>query len=147
MGRRCTIDISQIKNLCNDLEKIDVDLFCEACAKELTARLLTKVVKRTPVGEYKHRVGGNLRRGWTNNKGVKQFADNAKVHRYSNYYVVEIENPVEYASYVEYGHRTRNHNGWVEGKFMLTISEKEIQGKSQAIIQKKFDKWLKEVFR
>ena len=46
-------------------------------------------------------------------------------------YIIEIVNPVEYASYVEYGHRTADHNGWVSGHFMMTISEKELKGMEQ----------------
>lgn len=34
-------------------------------------------------------------------------------------WVCTIKNPVYYASYVEYGHRTANHRGWVPGQFML----------------------------
>ena len=61
--------------------------------------------------------------------------------------VIEIINPVEYASYVEYGHRTRNHKGWVEGKFMLTVSEDEIRRSAPRILEKKLEKYLKECFK
>ena len=99
--------------------------FIESCAKELAARLLAKVIKRTPVGQYPAstgKKGGTLRRGWTGGKtqGGKAYADSLRVNHYGNTYVIEVVNPVEYASYVEFGHRTRNHEGWVEGKFMLT---------------------------
>ncbi len=48
--------------------------------------------------------------------------------------------------YVEYGHRTRNHKGWVEGKFMLTISEKELKAQLPKIIERKLIELLSEVF-
>ena len=44
------------------------NLFMEECLKELAARLLAKVIKRTPVGVYPSgsgKTGGTLRRGWT----------------------------------------------------------------------------------
>jgi len=141
-----------------ELAKIDKDLFMEQCAKELAARFLGKVIKRTPVGQYPKssgKKGGTLRRGWTTQKsgsgseglstsGASQFADTLKVHRYGGVYVIEIENPINYASYVEFGHRKRGGKGWVEGKFMLTISEKEIQTMAPKILEKKLHKFLGE---
>ena len=56
-------------------------------------------------------------------------------------------NTVEDASDVEFGHRTRNHEGWVEGKFMLTISEQEVQGDAAKILENKLKRKLGEVFR
>ena len=126
--------------------------FIESCAKELAARLLAKVIKRTPVGQYPAstgKKGGTLRRGWTGGKtqGGKAYADSLRVNQYGNTYGIEVVNPVEYASYVEFGHRTRNHEGWVEGKFMLTISEQEVQGDAAKILENKLKRKLGEVFR
>lgn len=126
--------------------------FIESCAKELAARLLAKVIKRTPVGQYPAstgKKGGTLRRGWTGGKtqGGKAYADSLRVNHYGNTYVIEVVNPVEYASYVEFGHRTRGHEGWVEGKFMLTISEQEVQGDAAKILENKLKRKLGEVFK
>lgn len=126
--------------------------FIESCAKELAARLLAKVIKRTPVGQYPAstgKKGGTLRRGWTGGKtqGGKAYADSLRVNHYGNTYVIEVVNPVEYASYVEFGHRTRNHERWVEGKFMLTISEQEVQGDAAKILENKLKRKLGEVFK
>lgn len=129
-----------------------VDMFIESCAKELAARLLAKVIKRTPVGEYPSgsgKTGGTLRRGWTGekNQAASAYAGNLKVNHYGGVYVIEIVNPVEYASYVEFGHRTRNHEGWVEGRFMLTISEQEIQADAPRVLENKLKKKLEECFK
>lgn len=129
-----------------------VELFMESCAKELAARLLTKVIKRTPVGEYPNgsgKKGGTLRRGWTaeKNQAVSTYVNSLNITNSGDKFTIEIVNPVEYASYIEYGHRTRNHNGWVEGKFMLTISEQEIQANSSKILESKLKKKLGECFR
>lgn len=37
-------------------------------------------------------------------------------------WVVKVSNPTEYASYVESGHRTRNHKSWVSGQFFMKNS-------------------------
>lgn len=130
--------------------------FCEDCAKDLAGRLLREVGQRTPVGDYsggiyeckvkkgpkpvhhswkkKGMSGGTLRRAWS----VEH------VYKIGDRYVAEITNPTEYASYVEYGHRTANHKGWVKGHFMLTLSEKEIQRAAPAILEKKLKKFLED---
>lgn len=148
------------------------DVFMEACCKELAARLLAKVIKRTPVGDYSKEVtvvaqkdskkhkkgesytkkvskqrGGTLRRGWTAGKSASDYANGLNMHHFGDTYQIDIINPVEYASYVEYGHRTANRKGWVPGHFMLTISEEEIRRSSQKILQNKLNKFMKDVFQ
>ena len=153
--KRLTDFTKKIEKL-NDVQKEE---FIQSCCKELAARLLAKVIKRTPVGgEYtdkdgvKHKipgyVGGTLRRGWTadKNQNATAYANSLTIRKIGDKYQVDIINPVEYASYVEYGHRTSNHKGWVPGKFMLTISESELNGMSDAILQKKLNKFMKDVF-
>ena len=128
-----------------------VDPFLESCAKELAARLLAKVIKRTPVGQYPNgtgKKGGTLRRGWTGGKSsnAQAYANSLNVSKVGKDFIIEIINPVDYASYVEFGHRTRNHRGWVEGQFMLTISEDEISKSAPNILEKKLIKYLKGCF-
>ena len=154
MARSGTINFRDFERIQNNLEKLNqeqVDLFIDACAKELAARLLAKVIKRTPVGDYPNssgKKGGTLRRGWTSGKtqSAVAYADSLTIHHFGDAYVIEIVNPVEYASYVEFGHRTSNHKGWVNGRFMLTISEQEIQNAAPAIIEKKLMKQMGELF-
>ena len=156
MARNGSVNFSDLNDFRQKLEKNlggdQVDLFIEACAKELAARLLAKVIKRTPVGQYptsSGKKGGTLRRGWTNGKSqaANAYANSLNVNHYGDTFVVEIINPVEYASYVEFGHRTRNHEGWVEGKFMLTISEQEIESDAPKILENKLKKKLGECFK
>lgn len=154
MARSGTFNFQDFEKIKNNLEKLNqeqVDLFIDACAKELAARLLAKVIKRTPVGDYPNssgKKGGTLRRGWTGGKNLSAvaYADSLTIHHFGDAYVIEIINPVEYASYVEFGHRTANHKGWVNGRFMLTISEQEIQQAAPAIIEKKLMKQMGELF-
>lgn len=154
MARSGTFNFQDFERIKNNLEKLNqeqVKLFIDACAKELAARLLAKVIKRTPVGDYPNssgKKGGTLRRGWTGgkNSSAVAYADSLTIHHFGDAYVIEIVNPVEYASYVEFGHRTANHKGWVNGRFMLTISEQEIQQAAPAIIEKKLMKQMGELF-
>jgi hypothetical protein len=154
MARSGTFNFQDFEKIKNNLEKLNqeqVDLFIDACAKELAARLLAKVIKRTPVGDYPNssgKKGGTLRRAWTGgkNSSAVAYADSLTIHHFGDAYVIEIINPVEYASYVEFGHRTANHKGWVNGRFMLTISEQEIQQAAPAIIEKKLMKQMGELF-
>lgn len=148
----CNFDgLKDLKRKLEILEKQKAEEFMEACAKELAARLLAKVIKRTPVGQYPSgsgKVGGALRRGWTagKNQNAISYAQSLQIQHVGDVYKIVITNPVDYASYVEFGHRTRNHKGWVEGKFMLTISEQEIQTIAPRVLENKIKKLLGECF-
>lgn len=148
----CNFDgLKDLKRKLEILEKQKAEEFMEACAKELAARLLAKVIKRTPVGQYPSdsgKVGGTLRRGWTagKNQNAISYAQSLQIQHVGDVYKIVITNPVDYASYVEFGHRTRNHKGWVEGKFMLTISEQEIQTIAPRVLENKIKKLLGECF-
>lgn len=139
MARAVKIDLKELKQFSKQLENLqkEIDEICISLTKEIAARLLSKVIKRTPVGVYKERVGGILRRGWSVKEVVKE----------GNNYIVEVFNPVEYGIYVEYGHRTQNHKSWVQGKFMLTISTKEINEDLESIINRKLKAIFKEKLR
>lgn len=149
MGKMGKVDMKGLKDFQQQLQKLqDPDAFVEACVKELAARLLRLVIKRTPVGEYPKssgKKGGILRRGWTGSKGqasAKGYAEAITVNHFGDTYVVEIVNPVEYASYVEYGHRTADHKGWVKGQFMMTISEQELEKIAPKVLEQKIRKYL-----
>lgn len=147
MGNAVKINLEGFKELEKSLTKIqkDVDDFIVSLSKEVAARLLSKVIRRTPVGQYKKgsgKVGGTLRRGWTAGKKRTDFIEGIQVDKRGDTYEVVIKNSVEYSSYVEFGHRTRNHKGWVPGRFMLTISEQELEGDLERIIQNKLQKFI-----
>lgn len=145
-------DISQLKEFRDNLEKLDVDAFLKSCVNELAARLLRKVKKRTPVGIYPAetgKVGGTLRRNW--------YVDN-QVSVNGKEYKVDIYNNTHYAPYVEYGHRQqvgrfvpalgkRLKRSWVNGRFMLTESENELRGQTDAILKRKLDRALKDLMK
>ena len=138
-------DYKQLAEFTKKIERLNSEQkeeFLESCCKELAARLLAKVIKRTPSDS------GTLRRGWTGGKSqnASAYANSLNITKVGSNYKIDITNPIEYASYIEYGHRTANHEGWVPGKFMLTISEAELNSMSDAILQKKLNKFMKDVF-
>lgn len=125
-------DVKGLKALQKRLEKAanaaEKDAFYESAVRELAARLLALVKKRTPV------ISGTLRRGWTVGELKKSEGG----------YEIEVIDPIEYASYVEFGHRTRGGKGWVPGRFMMTVSASELEGMAPALLQRKLNAYLKE---
>lgn len=178
MGKMGKFKCKGLKDFQKELEKLQApDEFVEDCAKELAARLLRMVIKRTPVGEYDApvsfktadgkevsftphtgKVGGTLRRGWTTQaawsgseglrtRGAAQFVDTLSVHHFGDTYVIGIVNGTDYASYVEYGHRTPDHAGWVKGHFMMTISEQELERIAPQVLERKIKKYLEGIIK
>lgn len=66
-----------------------------------------------------------------------------KIKRKSDGLYVEIYNNVEYAEYVNYGHRT-GKRGYKEGVYMLELSMQEIQSKLPLYLKKWIDKFIRE---
>ena len=131
--------LKEFQKTIEEMEKEKEQLMIDTI-KELAARLLRKVIKRTPSDT------GNLRRNWTV----------SDVRKNGGNYEIEVSNSTEYASYVEFGHRQtpgrfvpaigkRLKKSWVKGKFMLTISEDELKRQALAVIEKKITEWLKKL--
>lgn len=173
-------DFSELEELQKKFEKLskfDVDRFCKDVCRELAARLLSKVIPRTPTGEgtfeikegkkYTIKSGGTLKRGWTAKSeseaesggvpDVVTYVNSLKIARMGDNYLIIVENPVNYSSYVEYGHRQepgryvpalgkRLKASWVEGKYMLTISEKELESQLPSILERKMKRFIEECF-
>ena len=146
-------DKKELEKLQKQLEELEKgkarDKFFEDCAKEMAARLLSLVIPKPPVGVYDDpsRKGGTLRRGWTGGKNTdaEAFAKSLEIEKSGKTYTITVENNVEYAPYVEYGHRTRGGKGFVQGKHMLETSEQELKALSPKILQDKLEKFLKGV--
>lgn len=160
-----------MKKLQKDLDKIkskETEEFINRCTRELAQRLLRKIIFRTPVGDYSDtydlvdagdgkflvmsdKEGGTLRRGWT-------AAGSLEITKTGNVYKITIENQTPYASYVEYGHRQtpgryvpaigcKLKKAWVQGRFMMTISEREIKKSAPKILEKKVMDFLGGAFK
>ena len=87
--------------------------------------LLRRVREKTPSRT------GNLRRNWSGSG-----------RQIKNGYQETVFNQTEYAAYVEFGHGKPKNKGWVDGKYMLTKSEKEISDIYQKIAEKQVNKAL-----
>ena len=140
--------LQRLRDSLATLQSMDMDRFCTEVSKELAARLLALVIPRTPVGQYPKssgKKGGTLRRGWTSktqadaasrggSNDAKAYAEALPVRKSGNAYTIEVINPVEYASYVEFGHRTRGGDGWVPGQYFLTLSEQDLERLAPGVI-------------
>lgn len=163
MAKWGNCDFSELRKYADKLEKLtdaDINDLCVKCSKELAARLLALVIPRTVVGDYpagSGKVGGTLRRGWTskthaeaasgkgkNGKPIKEYVASLPVRKVGNYYIIQIINPVEYSPYVEFGHRTKS-GGWVDGKYMLTISEERLKQIAPRVLEKMLYQKIREV--
>ncbi len=148
MSKWGKFEFDDLKKFAKQLEQIreEREQLCIEVEKALAARLLAKVIPRTPTGNYppgSGKVGGTLKRSWQVTDIIKK----------GDIYEISIFNPVEYAPYVEYGHRQevgrfvpaigkRLKNAWVPGRFMLTISEQELQRDAARIIDRKVTEFL-----
>lgn len=124
---------------------------------------------RKKVGNPSGKMGGTLRRGWTAHteeqaaSGVWTpdpiaYASGLPITKSGTTYQIEVINPVSYASYVEFGHRQtvgryvpaigkQLKQDFIQGQYMLTMSEKEIREHAPEWISQKLEKELKKVFR
>lgn len=149
------VDDKQLRAYVKDLKKFrDTHNVSEVIGKQLTTKLLNLSIDNTPVGSvpdwisehtynkyWRHYREGELRKAWT-----------FEISKVSNSgFQSKVFNPMNYAKYVEYGHRQdvgryvgaierRLVKRWVEGSFMLTNAEHELESKMNAFIQKEIDR-------
>lgn len=131
---RC--DYRQLKKLKKKLEKlqqVDLDKFSREAVSNLSARLLRSATIRNDALAYDT---GFMRDSWKV----------TRIYFFDGYYVSEVYNDAPYAMYVEYGHRTKDHTGWVHGKFILTVAEKNLEEKADKIVERMLIPYLKDVF-
>jgi hypothetical protein len=112
------------------LDERILERFIREFLLEMAYRADRKIKKRTPVKS------GELRRNW----------QVGRVERQGDAYVVEIFNNTDYASFVEHGHRTgEGLTEWVEGRFMMTISMKEMEVELPRYLRKRQMELLSEI--
>ena len=124
-----TFDVSSLKDFKDQLKGFGgiVDSIVQDALKDCVAREIRMAKELTPVDTK------TLKGAWRITD-VKKDGDSYQVTLYNN---------TDYADYVEFGHRTRGHKNWVPGKFMLTISERQIE----AVIESIVDRHLEEAFK
>lgn len=117
-----TFDVSELEAFKNNLQGLQdqTDSIIIEALEEIVAREIRMVKKGTPVDT------GTLRNAW-------RITD---IRKAGNSFEVSVYNNMDYADYVEFGHRTREHKNWVPGKFMLTVSEREIEKVMEEIVNR-----------
>ena len=128
------------------LDKKIQDNICKDVVNGLASYLVEYTKLRTPVGHYpknakdkdgKKKRGGVLRRGWK-----------AKGFRIPNGYEATVFNNIEYAPYVEYGHRiVRNDKtvGFMPGRHMLEKSIDEIRKIADSYTRQKAEETIRRI--
>ena len=103
------MEIQGLNKLIKSLDKSNSNYGKEAkkVLNTVGMRLKAKVTLKTPVDT------GVLRKSWRN----KSVSENEGI----------LSNNVHYAPHIEYGHRTRGGKSFVDGRYMLTKSVKEIE--------------------
>lgn len=117
-----TFDVSDLKNFRDELKEFgnQVDGIIIEALEEIVAREMRMVKKNTPVDT------GILRKSWKISDITKNGSE----------FEISLFNNTEYSDYVEFGHRTRDHKNWVPGKFMLTVSERQIEKVMEEIVNR-----------
>lgn len=174
-----TKDLEAFQAKLRKLRDEELVVFNERALRKLANDLLRLVIPATPVAGSTYeevkgnqrvvREGGTLKRGWVSKtheeaesgKGapgaseIAAYLNGVQITRRGNAFEIEIVNPVEYAAYVEYGHRqtpgryvpaigARLVANWIEGKHFVQKSEQVFEPKMQATVQAELEKFLKE---
>lgn len=129
MAKMGSVNIKGLKDFQQQLEKLqDPDAFVEAFANELAQRLYRELINNTPY------ITHTLQRGWTI----------GSIKRDKGAFIVEIVNPVEYASYVNYGHRTIKVDGygWCPGILFMEKAMDNVEKMSKPLLEKRLNEYL-----
>lgn len=118
--------MSQLQQQMRRLES-DFDQFLRQFLLKQALDALARTKDNTPVDT------GLLRASWTI----------GEVQRVGNSLVVTISNPTEYASFVEYGHMTRDRKRWIEGRFMCKLAIDEVFRLIPQRFQMDFATWIR----
>lgn len=95
--------------------------FVEKLLNNMALTILNRTAYRTPVDT------GALRASW----------DLSEITWFNTFAQINLINNTEYASFVEYGHRTVS-GGWVEGVFMAKISIEEVKAQFEKMYDQLF---------
>lgn len=122
---------NEFKTFVENYENINkqFDTFLNNFLLKNALEALANTKRNTPVDT------GDLRANW--------FIGN--IYRDGANLVVDLYNNKDYASYVEYGHLTRNRENWVDGYFMSTIAIDEIEKKIPKRFNSEFKKFMKQL--
>lgn len=152
MGKNYKFDYSQFQNYVKDFENVqkEFEIFLKTFLLQQGQRVVRSTKLKTPVDT------GTLRNSWCIGNETKaiRYDKNGKVtgtdyqSAFANEATIDdvqiigdtlqvtISNPMEYASYIEYGQRS------YLGRYMLTISMDEISAAMSGRFEKEFKNFL-----
>lgn len=138
------VDFSELVALRDKFQNLQniIDDFCIQVTQEISQDFVKAVIAKTPGGQT-----GALKNNWVSN-----------IIKEGNIYKIEVINPLKYAEFVEFGHRQqpgryvkaigkRLKKSWVQGKFMLTITERDLQRNLDKIIREKVNAFIMEALQ
>lgn len=135
-GGKCEYDdVTRFQANLERFQGRELDALARRICNTIAKELYDDAKNNTPTG-VRTKNPGNLKRSWKQSAVTKSGA----------HWTVTVYNTADYAIYVEYGHRTRDHKKWVEGRFMLTNAKKRIDKKARIIISEEVKKKLGEMF-
>lgn len=111
---KTTYEVGGLDEYCQHLFEVASNAYPKAfdeLVKQIAHDLVSAVVPATPKGKT-----GNLRGEWIV----------GEIKRKNGCRVIEVYNNMEYADFVEYGHRIKG-GSYKEGVFMLTFKLKDLQ--------------------
>ncbi|GAP04887.1 HK97 gp10 family phage protein [Fructobacillus tropaeoli] len=130
MSKFGDFEFDDFKEMAANFQKaVDADIMQEVIdlsLKQAGQIILTDVKERTPVRKIN---GGTLRGDWRLSK--------------TDINAIQLSNNIEYAPFVEYGHRLRN-GGFFPGVFMLRDTINDFEEKFQVLVERNLQKKLKE---
>jgi len=130
--------LQKLQERLQQFDSLDRQKICKDSAQALGQSLYKRAKDKTITGTYPKssgKVGGTLKRGWKIEEADRPGG-----------YQVDVFNDVEYAAYVEWGHRTVNHKKWVSGQYMLTRSVNEVEAIKDKIVNKHVGRALRGLF-
>lgn len=132
MGRWGKADFSGLKQLEQQLAQAqqEIDKMQLEIVRTLEQEFLKGVIARTPKSET-----NGLKNHWK-----------SSIQKMGTSYILTVYNDLEYASFVEYGHRNQN-GGFTPGRYMLKITEQEIMAKMNNIQAPIIERHLREIFK
>lgn len=173
-------DLSEFKELQQRLEQAEKykDEYFEYALRQIALRFLARVIPLTPTSENqtimysvngktvtKTMRGGALKRGWIgqvddpgpepSRSEIEGYVNSLTIRRAGRRYSITLSNRVDYAPYVEYGHRQRPGrfipalgktlvNAWVPGQHMMLTAQREIYTMQRALYEKLFNEWFED---
>ena len=141
------IDFSQLEKLQKQMESVDYTKACASAMNVISQRALKYISNVTKPGHYKNgKTGGTLKKSW---QAERTTVSGSTVKG-------GIYTALEYAPYVEFGHRTRwgkgtspnykpkkNGKKWVEGKKYLHTVVPKVDKVAPKILMRKMEEILK----